>query len=86
MSEIDILFEEKNLVKLIDYSELLPGINIFTLFDDNDRPILERMVFNHRGIERLKAGTPSYFKNKDSILINVPLKNAFKTSKCRYFS
>ena len=72
---VNIAFTEKDLVKMVDYEELLPGLNIFTLFDENNAPILERMFFNFNGIDIINSGNMSYAKEKDSMRIYIPLKN-----------
>jgi hypothetical protein len=69
-----IEFKNKTkLTKAIERKDLFTGINIFTLFNENDKPILERVFFNHEGIESLKT-TETYTKrNQDSVSIQVPL-------------
>ncbi|MFK7781434.1 hypothetical protein [Psychroserpens sp.] len=40
----------KESVTTIDSKYLYPGVNIFTLFDDQDRPIAERLYFHYNGL------------------------------------
>jgi len=69
---IEVAFKEKNLVKIIDHKELFPGINILTLFDENNVPLLERMIFNYKGVNLFNFGTVNYTKLKDSTRISIP--------------
>lgn len=61
-----VIFEGKSLLKIVDHEELFPGINILTLFDENDRPVLERMFFHHKGVNFINSGTATTTKFKDS--------------------
>jgi len=70
---LELMFKEKELVKILDLNELFPGVNIFTLFDENNTPILERMFFNYNGIKTLNSGDASYSTLKDSLSIRIPL-------------
>lgn len=72
-------------VKVINYKDLSPGINIFTLFDENNKPILERSFFKYDGINLLTAGDPQIKSSKDSITIKIPIKNS-KSSLTNNFS
>jgi hypothetical protein len=67
-----IKFKETSFIKIIDYKNLLPGINIFTLFDEDNTPILERLFFNYKGIETLTLEEASFSKKGDSLQINIP--------------
>lgn len=59
---------------VIEKKNLEPGINIFTVFNEKNQPILERLYFNFDGLETL-ATTNSYFRKKsDSIIVQVPIK------------
>ena len=70
----DIAFKDKTeitaLINLIDFNT---GINIITLFDENNKPVLERLYFKHDGIKSIVTGVPSVEKLKDSLLITIPL-------------
>ena len=47
----DIIFKDNTEIKaLINHVDLISGINIITLFDENNTPILERLYFKHDGI------------------------------------
>ena len=72
---IDITFNEKDIIKIIDHEELFPGINIFTLFDENNKPVLERLFFNYEGVNLLEYGEANYTKSKDSLHIKIPIKD-----------
>ncbi|WP_179344865.1 hypothetical protein [Winogradskyella ursingii] len=77
---IGVSFNEKSTVKTIENEQLFSGINILTLFDENNRPVLERMVFNYEGIERLTTDLPTIKKIRDSMQIKVPISNLADTS------
>ena len=77
---IVVAFKEKNLVKIVDHAELFTGINIVTLFDENNKPVLERMLFNYAGINLITSGTPQYTRLKDSTRISLPFKQFFDLS------
>ncbi|WP_299884028.1 hypothetical protein [uncultured Lacinutrix sp.] len=70
----DIKINNLEVSKLIKYDVLSPGINIFTLFDENDKPILERLFFNYNGIDLLKSGKTSITKSSDSLNFKVNLQ------------
>lgn len=77
---IDVLFKSESLVKIIDIKDLFSGINIFTLFDENNNPILERLFFNYEGINFIRSAKPSIAKSRDSLKIQIPYK-ALKSLK-----
>lgn len=76
LKTVDVSFEKsQEVIKIINYTDLNPGINILTLFDENNQAILERIFFNYEGINLLTAGKPQLQKSKDSISIKIPFKN-----------
>ena len=76
---------EKDLAKIIDKSDLYPGINIFTLFNESNEPLLERMFFKYDGISStdlsLVKGVQDYESGgkpnimQDSIQVSFKIKN-----------
>jgi len=60
---------------MIFKSDLFSGVNILTVFDDNNKPILERLVFNHLGIERAQTKFVSTIPEKDSLIIKLKVDN-----------
>jgi len=69
----DISFKNNTEIKaLINHIDLNIGINIITLFDDNNKPLLERLYFKHDGIESVVTGIPKIEKLKDSLMISIP--------------
>nr|WP_321227463.1 hypothetical protein [uncultured Psychroserpens sp.] len=80
IKSLDVSFTDaQDITKLINHSDLYSGINIFTLFDDNDNPILERLFFNYDGISILNSKNESITKSSDSITVSVPFKNIIKS-------
>ncbi|WP_400080366.1 hypothetical protein [Winogradskyella sp. R77965] len=71
---IYVTFNEKDIVKMIDHEELFPGINIFTLFDENNQPLLERLFFNYEGVNLLSYEKANYTQSNDSLQISIPIK------------
>lgn len=63
-----------NIDALIPYNQLSSGVNVFTLFDEDRKPLLERLFFNHEGIEPLSTGDLKRIKEGDSLLITIPFK------------
>jgi len=67
--EAIVAFETTNLFK---------GINIFTLFDENNRPILERLYFNYNGILNGDINPEKITKRSDSITVVLNIKDFTK--------
>ncbi|WP_299105174.1 hypothetical protein [uncultured Tenacibaculum sp.] len=76
-----VKFESTNFVKVIDQKKLLSGINIFTLFDKNNNPILERLLFNYNGIHTISLKKSKAAKKGDSLLVTIPFANATNFQK-----
>ena len=76
LKTINVSFgNSQEVLKVINYEDLNAGINIFTLFDENNKPILERLFFKYEGIKFLTAENPEIDKSKDSVNIKIPIKN-----------
>ncbi|OUR98174.1 hypothetical protein A9Q86_14035 [Flavobacteriales bacterium 33_180_T64] len=71
-----ILFSFENLetLKLIKKEDLNPGINIFTVFDSKNNPVLERLYFNHDGVNVYAINEPTVSKDFDSLIVNFSVK------------
>jgi hypothetical protein len=67
---------------LLDLTELDPGVNIITLFDEELSPVAERMVFNYTGLPVEKMEKPVILQKEDSLRI----KLSFDTSEARDLS
>ena len=59
----------------LDDEQLFTGMNIITVFDQNNRPILERLYFNHNGINQALTGNANLTALKDSTMVQLPLVN-----------
>ncbi len=70
----------KNLTYALAFSvnDLYPGINIFTVFDEQNRPLLERLYFNKNGINYQKVSQPKIQNTKDSISVALTLEQLKK--------
>jgi hypothetical protein len=76
IKSLDLSFTDtQEITKLINLSDLYSGINIITLFDEDNNPILERLFFNYDGISILNSEKASTTKSFDSITISVPFKS-----------
>lgn len=73
IKKIDVIFEadKLNYVIAIPKSELFSGITILTLFNGQNQPILERMVFNKRNMPIEKLMLLRVSKLKDSVEISL---------------
>lgn len=72
---IPVIFYQTSLVKAFERAELYTGINIITLFDENNKPILERMIFNYENLKIATTGPPSFTTEKDSMQIRIPVNH-----------
>ncbi len=76
MDVIDISFDQElEILKVYDLKTIPPGINILTLFNENNQPILERLFFNYNGIELVKSNNLKVKNFKDSIEVKLSFKN-----------
>jgi hypothetical protein len=66
--------ENLNVTKYIDYDDLSTGINVFTVFNENNIPILERIFFKYDGINLIYTDDVTYKKVTDSIEVSLPFK------------
>ena len=57
--------------QVIDKTTLHKGMNIFTLLDTKGRPILERLYYNHQGIDTSTVEVVGAIAEKDSIAISI---------------
>lgn len=72
---VDISFRESSeVIKVFRKNELYRGLNIFTLFDQNGIPLLERLFFNHQGLEILELTSPSTQSVNDSVKVNFSVR------------
>ncbi|WP_179009729.1 hypothetical protein [Winogradskyella forsetii] len=74
---INVYFTDKTEIILeIEHGQSAKGINILTLFNENDEPISERLFFNYQGIDAIKTNGINVSKSKDSININLNFKDS----------
>ncbi|WP_369998739.1 hypothetical protein [Winogradskyella sp.] len=72
---MDIYFTDETVVtKAIDYSNTATGVNILTLFNEDDKPIAERLFFNHNGIDVIKSNEISASRKRDTVTVNLGFK------------
>lgn len=64
----------------LNYSSLFSGINIFTLFDEYNNPILERLFFNYEGVLTENDLAVEVFKKSDSLLVRLKINDLVEDS------
>ncbi|WP_228853550.1 hypothetical protein [Aegicerativicinus sediminis] len=69
--------DELQLMKYLETKDLYTGINILTFFDDQNRPILERLYFNYEGVDMADSELLGQKFLNDSINIKLTI-NDFK--------
>ena len=71
----DIVFKNNLEISIsIPLIDLPSGINIFTLFDENNVPLLERLFFKYDDISLIKTGESTIKRDKDSTLVSIPFE------------
>lgn len=80
MNAIEFLFSEHNthVILPIKKSSLNPGVNTITLFNDQQEPILERLVYKEIGDKRLDASVSLKKNHVDSLEFRVELNKKIK--------
>lgn len=69
---VDFSFKSKtNVIKLFKKANLFPGINIITVFDENNTPLLERLYFNHQKINTKDPVVSIFNTKKDSLEVSL---------------
>lgn len=72
---LDISFRESSkIIKVFPKTDLFPGVNVFTLFDANGVPVLERLYFNFEGVKIHEITPPSQKITNDSITLDFSVK------------
>jgi hypothetical protein len=71
---IEFGFENLEVLKLIKKQDLNPGINIFTVFNKKNKPLLERLYFNHESVNITTVNEPTFSRDFDSLVINFSVK------------
>lgn len=84
ITTLDIVFDnELTIIKAFELNEMPSGMNMFTLFDENNEAFIERLFFNYHGINILASNELSATKANDSITMKLNFKqvnpNEFNT-------
>ena len=75
ITSFPINFNKKITISKVFKTEYLAsGINVFTLFDKNNNPISERLIFNYTGINIVNTDAIKVKKNSDSLDISISYK------------
>ncbi len=73
IKETAVIFDDNvEVYRVIPYGDLSPGINIFTLFDESNNPVLERLFFKHDGLSFATSQDPVLTTEADSLQITIP--------------
>jgi hypothetical protein len=73
---MDIYFTDNTIVtKAIEFSNSASGVNILTLFNNDYKPIAERLFFNYEGLNILPPSTISATKTRDTVSVNLNFNN-----------
>jgi hypothetical protein len=72
MQTIDFSFDDKQSIsKSFDTNELPGGVTIFTIFNEQGRPVSERIFFNYKNLNMAKAINLATEREKDSTKISL---------------
>ncbi|WP_299120864.1 hypothetical protein [uncultured Winogradskyella sp.] len=72
---LDIYFTDNTVVtKVIEDNSIPSGINILTLFNENEIPVAERLFFNYEGIDIIKTNGVSASDYVDSLRVKLRFK------------
>jgi hypothetical protein len=86
LKELNFRFgEELEIVKVISNSDLFSGINIITVLDASNTPLLERQIFNYDGISFVSSNEAQIQDKGDSLLVSIPY-NKLNTTLFNNFS
>ena len=66
--------DELTIMKAFELNNVAPGVNILTLFNDKNEPIIERLFFNYNGINIISSDNLSATKANDSISMKLNFK------------
>lgn len=66
------------ITKKIASKNLTKGINVFTLFDENNHPITERIIFNYEGLQFLESNIIAKKNLKDSVSVSLKFNSSEK--------
>jgi len=76
IKSVNLAFNDSlELTIILNYIDLFSGINIFTLFNEKNEPLLERLFFKHADISTLKLDETNFIKDKDSALVTMTIKD-----------
>lgn len=77
----EFLFNDKNVLSsIIRLSNLPTGINIFTLFNEKNQPVSERLFFNYHGLKINTNSVTSAVKKGDSVTLNLNYKDLLNSN------
>lgn len=71
----EVIFnEELTIMKAFELDNIAAGVNILTLFNEKNEPIIERLFFNYNGINIIDSNDISAVKANDSITMKLNFK------------
>ncbi|WP_412559707.1 hypothetical protein [Winogradskyella sp. MIT101101] len=73
---VPIIFnDELKVTKAFDLKNLASGVNILTLFNDDNKPVVERLFFNYNGIDIQESNNLTAKKSNDSVVMKLNFKH-----------
>ena len=75
ISVIPFQINDLDKTMIVPREELYSGINIFTVFDHKNKPLLERMIFNPLDINKGRTNYIASTQSNDSLLVSLKVDN-----------
>ena len=76
-----LVFNDDTIISSKIKTDKLPtGMNIFTLLDENNQPVSERLFFNYYGLNLKNNSITSATKQGDSVILNLKYKNILQSN------
>ncbi|WP_411766004.1 hypothetical protein [Winogradskyella sp. A3E31] len=77
---------EREVIRVFETSTLFNGINIITVFNSQNKPILERLFFNYNDIKKTSVNVNKEIVISDSISLKLKVNKTIDTSKINNLS
>ena len=78
---LEVVFDKNlSIIKVFDLNAIPTGINVFTLFNEDNKPVTERIFFNYNGLRILESSNVAAIKETDSITIKLKFKDIVANS------
>ncbi|MEX0288190.1 MAG: hypothetical protein AB3N14_03695, partial [Flavobacteriaceae bacterium] len=84
IANVDFPKNTLEVLKVIPYADLEPGMNVITLLTQQNEPILERLFFKYDDNKTIKHTDISYQKKNDSILVTLAYQDIALNDKSSF--